>query len=157
MLYEVITVSRARREVLMMTPYFLPSRELTAAMKAAAIRGVAVHVVLPGKNNLPFVHWAMRNMFPELLESGIRIFYQPPPFVHSKLFLVDRHYAQIGSANLDTRSLCLNFELIIEIYDRKVAGNLADHVQAQRERSRITSYNVCYTKLLRDCSSSAYR
>jgi len=132
----VSAVSRARREVLMMTPYFLPSRELTAAMKAAAIRGVAVHVVLPGKNNLPFVHWAMRNMFPELLESGIRIFYQPPPFVHSKLFLVDRHYAQIGSANLDTRSLCLNFELIIEIYDRKVAGNLADHVQAQRERSQ---------------------
>jgi len=86
-------VSVARHRVLIMTPYFLPSRELIAAMQTAALRGVAVDIILPGKNNLPFVHWASRNMLWELLQKGIRVYYQPPPFVHTKLFIMDDQYA----------------------------------------------------------------
>jgi cardiolipin synthase len=71
----------------------------------------------------------------ELLERDVRIFYQPAPFVHSKLLLVDKEYALVGSANLDPRSLRLNFELNVEIYDRTLVAQLERHCQDIRSRS----------------------
>ena len=129
-------VSAARRQVAIMTPYFIPPRELVGALQAAALRGVEVTVILPAKNNLPFVHWASTNMLWEVLHRGVRVFLQPPPFVHTKLFLVDGHYVQVGSANMDSRSLRLNFELVVEIYDREFAENVDRHFKAVREQSR---------------------
>jgi cardiolipin synthase len=126
----------ARRKVMVMTPYFLPSRELIGAMQAAALRGVEVTVVLPVKNNLPFVHWATRNMLWELLQRGVRIFYQPPPFVHTKLFLMDDCYALVGSANIDPRSLRLNFEFALEVFDPDFCEVLQSHFEEARRRSR---------------------
>lgn len=128
--------SSARQEISIITPYFLPTAELIAALQAAALRGVKVHIVLPEKNNHPIVQWASVNLLPELLIRGVRVFLQPPPFVHTKLLIVDNHYAQVGSANLDTRSLRLNFELMIEIYGTTVFELLTPHFQEQMNRSR---------------------
>jgi cardiolipin synthase len=128
-------VSSAHRRVSIMTPYFLPPRDLTGALQSAALRGVEVSVILPSWNNLPFMHWATRNMLWELLQRGVRVYYQPPPFAHTKLLLVDEDYAQIGSANLDPRSLRLNFELVVEVYDRGFAQVLAEHLNSTRDRS----------------------
>lgn len=125
----------ARSRVTIMTPYFLPPRELIGVMQAAALRGVEVAVILPGRNNLPYIHRATRHMLWEILERGVRVYYQPPPFVHSKLLLVDDAFALVGSANLDPRSLRLNFELNVEIYDATVVTELARHCDAMRERS----------------------
>ncbi len=132
-------VSTARHRIWIMTPYFLPSRELIAAFQNAALRGVDVNILLPGKNNLPYMKWATSKMLWEILDKGVRVFYQPPPFVHSKLFIIDDHYAQIGSANIDTRSLRLNFELAIEIYDQTVSEILAPYFQESLARSREIS------------------
>jgi len=129
-------VSAARRQVAIMTPYFIPPRELVGALQGGALRGVEVVVILPEQSNLPFVDWASRNMLWELLQRGVRVFLQPPPFVHTKLFLVDGHYVQVGSANMDPRSLRLNFELVVEIYDREFATTIGRHFEAVRERSR---------------------
>jgi len=129
-------ISAARRRVALMTPYFLPPREIIAALQAAALRGVEVVVVLPERNNLPLVHWATRNMLWEVLVRGARVYYQPPPFSHTKLYLVDDHYVQIGSANLDPRSLRLNFELMVEIYGREAGALGAAHFRDVRARSR---------------------
>jgi cardiolipin synthase len=129
-------VSFARKSISIMTPYFLPSSQLIGALQAAALKGVDVRILLPGKNNLPFVHWAAMRLLPDLLERGIRIFFQPPPFVHTKLIIIDHHYAQIGSANLDTRSLRLNFELMVEIYGRSVARDLLPHFESQLDGAR---------------------
>jgi len=127
-------VSAARRRILIMTPYFLPSRELIAALKTAALRGVEVAVILPSKNNLPFMQWATNNMLWELLGWGVAVYCQPPPFVHTKLFVVDGYYAQIGSANMDSRSLRLNFELGVEIYDTASVARLGAHIQECLQR-----------------------
>lgn len=129
-------VSAARRRIEIMNPYFLPPRALSLALQAAALRGVVVRVLLPGRNNLPYVHWATRNMLWELLQHRVEIYYQPPPFVHTKLFLVDGHYAQIGSANLDPRSLRLNFEIAVEVYDTPFAQLLERYFEEARSRSR---------------------
>ena len=129
-------VSAAKRSVLIMTPYFLPSREMIGAMQAAALRGVDVAVVLPAKSNLPFVHWATQNMLWELLQYQIQVWYQPPPFNHTKLFVVDDCYTHIGSANLDPRSLRLNFELAVEVMDSAFAHKIAGHIHNTIQRSR---------------------
>ena len=121
----------ARERVVIVTPYFLPSRELLAAMKSASLRGVDLTVVLPGTNNLPFVHWASRNVLWELLHWDVCVLYQAPPFAHTKLFLVDDEYVQIGSANMDPRSLRLNFELSVELYDRDFATVVQRYVDEE--------------------------
>ena len=135
----VSAISAARRTVTIVTPYFLPAAPMFSALQTAALRGVEVRVVLPAKNNMPFVHWASRHLIGELLLWGVQVCYQPAPFAHTKLFLVDGEYALVGSANLDPRSLRLNFELVVEIYDRDLARHLEAHVTGLRERSRAVS------------------
>jgi cardiolipin synthase len=129
----------ARERILIMTPYFLPNRELVGALQAAALRGVTVRILLPAKNNLPYVKWASDNMLWELLQHGVRIAYQPPPFVHTKLFLVDDVYTIMGSANIDPRSLRLNFEMVMEIFDPVLSQALRGRFVQALARSRETS------------------
>lgn len=126
----------ARSRVRIMTPYFIPDRALLAAINAATLRGVTVELILPERNNLPLLHWAARPFLGELLEFETRVFYQPPPFVHSKLLLVDDAFALIGSANLDQRSLRLNFEFNLEVYDRELTSRLSEHFDSVRAISR---------------------
>jgi len=117
-------INSADHTVTLMTPYFLPSRELIGALQTAALRGVIVTIILPDQNNLSYVHWASRHMLWELLENDVDIYYQPPPFSHSKLFVIDNQYSLIGSANLDPRSLRLNYEVGVEVYDVDFATKL---------------------------------
>jgi cardiolipin synthase len=136
LLYVILgALSVARREILVMTPYFIPQPELTAALQAAALRGVDVSLVLPDRSNLRYVDWATRRWLPPLLARGVRVFLQPAPFSHSKLLIVDQAYAQIGSANMDLRSLRLNFEIAVEIYCPETCQQLAAYVNSARSGS----------------------
>jgi cardiolipin synthase A/B len=128
-------VAVAHRQVLIMTPYFIPPPELTAALQTAALRGVEVCLVLPARSNLRYVDWATRRWLPPLLERGIEVYLQPPPFSHTKLLVIDGAYAQIGSANIDPRSLKLNFEVAMEVYDERVCGQLAKYVLSARDHA----------------------
>jgi len=129
-------LASARRRVCIMTPYFIPDRSLISALATAAMRGIEVMLLLPEKNNLPFVHWASRAYLWEILKHGVRVYYQPAPFVHTKLFIVDDCWCLIGSANLDPRSLRLNFEFNLEVYDEEFAGLLSRDFAVARARSR---------------------
>jgi cardiolipin synthase len=126
----------AKSRVRIMTPYFIPNRAQLAAINTAALRGVRVEILLPEKNNLPFVAWASNALLFELLEQKTNIYFQPPPFVHSKLLLIDDEYALIGSANMDPRSLRLNFEFNVEVFDREAVSELISHFDRSRELSR---------------------
>jgi cardiolipin synthase len=127
-------IGAANKSIRIMTPYFLPSREMIAVLQNAVLHGVQVTIILPQKSNLAFVDWASRNMLWELLCYNVEVLYQPAPFAHSKLFLVDGNYLIIGSANIDARSLKLNYELNLEIFDPELAHQLErqfDHVAVQ--------------------------
>ncbi|MBK1735800.1 cardiolipin synthase [Halorhodospira abdelmalekii] len=132
-------LSAAREEVWVVSPYFLPTRPLMTALEAAALRGVAVRVLLPEQSNLTFVDWATRHILGELVHWGVQVYYQPAPFAHTKLFVIDRRYAQVGSANMDPRSLRLNFELNAEIYNRPLAEQLAADCADICARSRCVT------------------
>lgn len=129
----------AKSRVRIMTPYFIPTRAQLAAINAASLRGVRVEILLPEQNNLPYVAWATNAYLFELLEHNVRIFFQPPPFVHSKLLLIDDEYALVGSANIDPRSLRLNFEFNVEFFDNETVEELIDHFDQCREKSRQVS------------------
>lgn len=126
----------ARSHIRIMTPYFIPSRAQIAAINAASLRGVRVEILLPEKNNLPYVAWASNAFLFELLEYYPQVYFQPPPFVHSKLLLIDDEYALVGSANVDSRSLRLNFEFNVEIFDRDTVRQLILHFDQCRVVSR---------------------
>ena len=121
-------LSAARRSVTIVTPYFLPDDGLVSALGVAALRGVTVDILLPERNNLLLVHWAMIGQLPPILEHGCRVWLARPPFDHTKLFLVDGEWCLIGSANWDARSFRLNFEFDVECYDRELVGELAARV-----------------------------
>jgi cardiolipin synthase A/B len=133
-------LASAERHVQIMTPYFIPPLELVAALEATALRGVTVSLVLPRRSNLRYVDWATLHWIPALVARGVRVHLQRPPFSHAKLLVIDGRYAHIGSVNVDTRSLRLNFEIAVEVYDERFCGGLAAFI-AERERA-VPALNV---------------
>jgi cardiolipin synthase len=117
-------LSSARKRIRIVTPYFLPDEALLYAIKCSSLRGVAVDILLPLHSNFAVMDWAMRPQLSELIESGSRIHFSPPPFDHAKLFTVDGVWSLIGSTNWDARSLRLNFEYNVECYDTVLAESL---------------------------------
>jgi cardiolipin synthase len=102
----------------------LPDEVLLTTLQITALRGVAVDIVLPARSNLPLLDWAMRPQLGRLLRAGCRVYLSPPPFDHSKLFLVDDAWSLIGSTNWDARSLRLNFEYNLECHDTRLVEQL---------------------------------
>ena len=130
-------VNSARRSIRVATPYFLPDEQLVTALRLAALRGVQVDIVLPANNNHPFVAWAAQAHVRPILESGCRIWFNPPPFDHSKLMTIDGTWSLVGSANWDARSLRLNFEITAEFRDANLAAEL-ERIIDERRGKRLT-------------------
>ncbi len=117
-------VNAARKQVFIITPYFLPSEDLLRALRMAALRGVRVALVVPEKSNHWYTTWAGRAMYEDLLESGVRIFERKPPFIHAKAMVVDDRMAIVGSSNWDIRSLYSNYETSLAVYDADMVTHL---------------------------------
>ena len=117
-------VSCARASIAVMTPYFLPDERLITALSLAAMRGVAIDLVVPEKSDHILVDWATRANSRPLLSEGVRVWLSPPPFHHDKIVVVDNEWCLIGSCNWDIRSFRLNFELCMEVYDSDLATRL---------------------------------
>ncbi len=130
-------LSSAHRSVAVLTPYFVPDRDLLASLAQAALKGVEVDIYLPEKSNQPLVDLASRALWPELLALGCRIHLTPPPMDHSKLMVVDGQWAMIGSSNWDLRSLRLNFELNVEIYGRRLVRVVEDRIARHARGARL--------------------
>jgi cardiolipin synthase len=129
-------LAAARRDVRIVTPYFVPDTALITALAVAALRGVRVDILLPEKPDHPGVKWASDALLWQVLEKGCRVWFTPPPFDHSKLFAVDGIWAFFGSSNWDARSLRLNFELNIETFDATFARAMEHAIDARRTAAR---------------------
>lgn len=160
MLVMMGAISCARERVWIMTPYFLPERQMLGCLQAAALSGVDVKVMIPAENNWPIVQWALQHNMVELLDAGVRIYQRPPPFAHSKSMLIDQEFSLVGSSNMDPRSLRLNFELGVEVYDRALNRQLAAHFEQTLEQcSRFTHQSLndrSYAARLRDGASALF-
>jgi cardiolipin synthase len=101
----------AQSRVWATTPYFVPDRSTQTALCHAALHGADVRLLVPGKSDVPLAQWAARAAYSRLLSCGVRIFEYAPRVLHAKTMLVDAHWATVGTANLDYRSLFVNDEL----------------------------------------------
>ncbi|MXP56191.1 cardiolipin synthase [Pantoea sp. Mhis] len=115
----------AREQLIMTTPYFVPSDDLLYAICIAAQRGVEVNIILPLYNDSILVDWASRAFFSELLEAGVKIYQFENGLLHTKSVLVDKQLSLVGTVNLDMRSLWLNFEITLVVDGSDFGNELA--------------------------------
>jgi cardiolipin synthase len=148
-------VAMARRSVRIMTPYFLPDERLLTVLQMAAMRGIEIDIVMPLVSNQKPVDWARDANNGPLLDSGVRLWLAQPPFNHSKLMTMDGSWTLIGSSNLDVRSLRLNFELNVEIYDETITSGI-DAFICEHRHVRLTHHDLDKRRFpvrLRDASA----
>ncbi len=124
-------IQSATRQILILTPYFVPTPELTRALIIAALKGIDTRILLPRENNHPLIANASRSYYQRLLQAGVRIFERQPPFIHTKAILIDSILSIIGSSNLDPRSLNLNYETNLIIPDPPFAAILKHHLLSE--------------------------
>ena len=121
----------AHRRILAATPYFVPDQTLLLALTLAARRGVAVDLLLPLKSNHHLADIARAPALRELAAAGAKI-WLAPGMMHAKAVLIDEGLALVGSANLDERSLFLNYELMVAFYDPPVVERFAHWIEGQQ-------------------------
>ena len=116
---------------------------MQAGLCASAHRGVDTTVIFPAKNDSWIVGAASRSFYGDLLAAGVRIFEYEGGLLHTKSLTLDGEVTLIGSANMDQRSLRLNFEFDLEVYDKGFCQELARHFEETRLQSRrITRADV---------------
>lgn len=119
-LHQLLTTAiyAARDELIITTPYFVPDEPLNIALVSAARRGVSVTIIVPRKVDSILVRHVSRSMFDQLLEAGVKIAQFYGGLLHTKTITVDGELTIVGSVNMDMRSLWLNFEISLFVYDR---------------------------------------
>lgn len=117
-------ISLAKKQILAVTPYFVPPDEILRALHSAALRGVDVRLIVPQKNNHRYAGLASRALYEDLLLAGVKIYERRPPFMHAKALIVDGELALIGTANIDNRSLALNYETTAAVYSEEFADTM---------------------------------
>jgi len=120
----------AQKSVVITTPYFIPDEPFLQALRAAATRGVDVHLVVSKHANQPFSQFAQRAYYEDLLAVGVHIHLYRPRFLHAKHWSVDDQVAVLGTTNIDIRSFALNAEISLMVFDPAVVAELA-RVQAR--------------------------
>ena len=128
-------ITLAEKQILAVTPYFVPPTEILRALHSAALRGVDVRLIVPQKNNHRYAGQASRALYEELLTAGVHIHERRPPFIHAKALVVDGCLSLVGTANLDNRSLVLNYETTAVIYGAPFADRMKDLIHEDMEHS----------------------
>lgn len=117
--------SLARERLWIATPYFVPDLDVFTALKLAALRGVDVRILIPDKPDHAIVWFAAYAYADEALRSGIKIYRYIKGFMHQKAWVVDDWAAAVGTVNLDSRSLRLNFEVTALVFDAAFNAEVA--------------------------------
>ncbi len=140
MLHMVIeAVNSADFELSLTTPYLVPDDSLLRAIRLAAERGVRVQLIVPEKVDSVFARYASRSYYDELLMSGVELYLFREGLLHTKSILADRSISMFGTVNLDMRSLWLNYEVALFIFDSEFAEKLHQlHESYISQSTRLT-------------------
>ncbi len=133
-------ITSAKKSIWIASPYFVPDEDILSALKIAALSGVDVRILVPNRPDKRIVFHASRSYFPELLEAGVKIYEYNRGFMHSKILIVDKEIASIGTANMDMRSFHLNFEVNAFLYKTKSVHTLVGDYIYDMEHSTMLSY-----------------
>jgi cardiolipin synthase len=126
-LYSILqAINLATKEILISTPYFIPGEVLVESLVIASLSGISVKLLIPGKSDSKLVNYAARSYYNYLMQKGIEIYQYKRGFIHAKTLVADRRIAIVGTANMDSRSFDLNFEVNAIVYNQEIAGQLTD-------------------------------
>jgi len=139
-LFFLNCINSARERIWIASPYFVPDQEIVNALQLASLRGVDVRIIIPQNPDHRLVRMAAYSYLIQADRSGIGIYHYQPGFMHQKILLVDDRYASVGTANLDNRSMRLNFEVnLINTEPDFVAEVAAMLAQDLAQCKRLTS------------------
>ncbi len=130
-------VNSAQDELVMTTPYLVPDESLLRAIRGAAGRGVKVSLIVPEKVDSFLTRHASRSYFDDLLNVGVQIYLFRGGLLHTKSITVDGRISKFGTANLDMRSLWINYEISCFVYDQEFAKQLRQLQQSYIDDSDL--------------------
>lgn len=156
--FKMITL--AKKSIFIITPYFIPDESILTALKTAAVSGVKISIIFPAKPDHPFVYWANISYLGQLLKYKVKCYKYKKGFIHSKLILIDNEICSIGTANMDIRSLKLNFETNCFIYDKEITIKYLEKINEYKKycdelkyeeyenRTRVTRLKEAVSRLV---------
>jgi cardiolipin synthase len=126
-LYEGILslVQQAERSIWIVTPYYIPDEVLQRSLMVQARAGIEVRLVVPARSNHPITDLARKHYLRELQQAGVHVLFYGPGMNHAKAILVDGEAGLWGSANMDLRSLFVNFEVAAVTYSARDTAPMA--------------------------------
>lgn len=131
-------INEARSHVILTTCYFVPTPSLVSALENAALRGVRVRILLSGRVVYWYTHYAGRSYYDSLLAAGVEIYEYQRGQQHGKTITIDREWSCVGTANFDARSVFLNFEVGVALYD----AGIAEQLEADFERGIVDANQI---------------
>lgn len=132
-------ISQAREKILLATSYFVPPDSLCSALENAARRGVRTRLLVARRGNFWITLLAGRSYFDRLLAAGVEIHEYTGGFFHGKTLTVDGVWSLVGTPNFDMRSLMLNFEIGMAIFDRRTAKELEEQFETDLRQSEMVA------------------
>jgi len=151
-------ISNARRSIRIVSPYLILNESLLMALKTAAMSGVHIQILVPGKPDHLIVWWGGRSYYRELMEAGIKIYEYQNGFLHSKVLIVDDEVLSIGTANMDLRSFNHNFEVTAMIYHPATVAKALVHFEADLIKSReVEMHKILHKNILARTMESVCR
>jgi len=129
-------ISSAEKRLWIASPYFVPDEAIMKAIELADLRGADVRILVPDKSDNALVNLSVMTYLEELAGTDIQMYRYTNGFLHQKVMLIDDHLSIIGTANLDNRSLRLNFEISVAIEDADFNRQVAEMLEADFANSR---------------------
>ncbi|ARC54825.1 hypothetical protein AOQ88_00995 [Candidatus Riesia sp. GBBU] len=136
-----MVIFSAKRQLILTTPYFVPSNNLIKTICNVSLKGIKVSLIVPKKNNSFLVHWSSRKFYHTLLESGVVIYQFYGGFLHTKSISVDDELFLVGSCNFDKRSLYINSEIILLVQNKKRCSDLIKLQKKYMKSSKIVEFS----------------
>lgn len=141
-------ISKAKKNIYIQTPYFIPDEALMTALRVAAMSGVDVKLMIPCKPDHMFVYWATYSFVGDLLAAGAKCYTYDDGFLHAKGIMVDGLASSYGTANMDMRSFYLNFEVNAVLYSSEITKKLESiFLKDLGKCTEITPYDYSRRKL----------
>lgn len=135
-------IAKAKKSIYIQTPYFIPDTSMVDALVIAAMSGIDVRIMIPCKPDHPFVYWATYSYIGDMLAAGVKCYTYDNGFLHGKGIVVDGMVSCYGTANMDSRSFFLNFEVNAVIYSSLIGQKLTDIFLNDLQKStEITKYD----------------
>lgn len=160
-LWYLYAINSAQERLWIVSPYFVPDEQIMSALQLAALRGVDVRILIPQNPDHKLVYWTAISYFQEAEEAGIKMYRHQPGFLHQKVMLIDDNCAAIGTHNLDNRSMRLNFEVTMLLYNKEFAQNVEAMLENDFSNSKLvsaaeyTESSLPYQFLIRACRLTA--